>query len=403
MKPFVKQALINASLVFGTVIVTAMAVEVVLRIVKINGPSTVQFIDGKGLRYVPHAFYLHVKEGRSQGLYNGHGFRDVERSLEKPANTYRIAVFGDSFVEGLQVPLESTMPSLMEARLRETRPTPRVEVLNLGQSGFGTTDEYLRFERFGKAFSPDVVVVAVCVGNDIRNNSRTLNADAMTYYYALGADGQLVLDSSLPEAYEKRPAFQRAFQAVKRHSYLASLVAERVYLLRLAVAAKDSEAGLVAAEPVAAEPVAGGALAPLDDLNVFVDDPPRVWKDAWDVTQAVLLKFRDDAKAAGARFVVMTIPPAEQIDEAARAETERRVGRKLDWDRADTVLVPFAQANAIPILPLAQVFRSTYARTREPLYGFAGGVNVGHWNERGHALAATTLLDFLDGEGLLDD
>ena len=398
MKPFVRQALINASLVFGTVVIAALAVEVVLRIVKINGPSTVEFVEGKGLRYVPHAFYLHVKEGRSQGYFNGHGFRDVERSLEKPANTYRIAVFGDSFAEGLQVPLESTMPSLMEARLREARPTPRIEVLNLAQSGFGTTDEYLRFERFGKAFSPDVVVVAVCVGNDIRNNSRTLNADAMTYYYALGADGQLVLDSTLPEAYAKRPAFQRAFQAVKRHSYLASLVAERVWLLRQAEAARDSEARLVAAEPVAS-----GALAPLDDLNVFVDDPPRAWKDSWEVTQAVLLRFRDDAKAAGARFVVMTIPPAEQIDEAARAETERRVGRKLDWDRADTVLVPFAQANAIPILPLAPVFRSTYTRTREPLYGFAGGVNVGHWNERGHALAATTLLDFLDGEGLLDD
>ena len=398
MKPFVKQALINASLVFGTAIITAIAVEVVLRIAKINGPSTVEFVEGKGLRYVPHAFYLHVKEGRSQGYFNGHGFRDVERSLEKPAGTYRIAVFGDSFVEGLQVPLERTMPSLMEARLRETRPATRIEVLNLGQSGFGTTDEYLRFERFGKAFSPDLVVVAVCVGNDIRNNSRTLNTETMTYYYVLGADGQLVLDSSLPDAYEKRPAFQRAFQAVKRHSYLASLVAERVYLLRQAKAARDSTARLEAAEAVES-----GALAPLDDLNVFVDDPPRVWKEAWEVTQAVLLKFRDDAKASGARFVVMTIPNAEQIDEAARAETERRVGRNLDWDRADTVLVPFAQESAMPILPLAPVFRATYARTGEPLYGFGGGVNTGHWNERGHALAATTLLDFLDREGFLHD
>src|SRR5262245_60045872 len=121
MKPSVTRVLINASLLFGTLIVTALAVEVLLRIVKINGPSTIEFVDGKGLRYVPHSFYLHVKEGRSQGHFNGHGFRDVERTLEKPAGTYRIEVFGDSFIEGLQVPLERTMPSLMEARLRETQ------------------------------------------------------------------------------------------------------------------------------------------------------------------------------------------------------------------------------------------------------------------------------------------
>jgi lysophospholipase L1-like esterase len=337
-------------------------------------------------------------EWRAFSRMNADGLRDREYPRTRTPGVTRILLLGDSFVEGLQVPLERTMPSLMEARLRETRPTPRVEVLNLGQSGFGTTDEYLRFEHFGKAFSPDVVVVAVCVGNDVRNNSRTLNTESMTYYYVLGADGQLVLDSSLPDAYAKRPAFQRAFQAVKRHSYLASLVAERVYLLRLAKAARDSNARLEAAGAVGS-----GVLAPIDDLNVFVDDPPRVWQEAWEVTQAVLLKFRDGATAAGARFVVMTIPAAEQIDEAARAETERRVGRKLDWDHADTVLVPFAQANAIPILPLAPVFRATYARTGEPLYGFGGGVNNGHWNEKGHALAATTLLDFLEREGLLDD
>jgi len=128
-----------------------------------------------------------------------------------------------------------------------------------------------------------------------------------------------------------------------------------------------------------------------------------VWKETWAVTEAVLVKFRDDVQAAGARFVVMTIPAAEQIDDDAQAETEKRIGRKLDWDRPDAVLVPFAREHGITILPLAPKFREVYAQTKEPLYGFGGKGNHGHWNERGHALAASTLLEFLEKEGLLHD
>jgi len=392
-----KSLILNAILVAGSVATACAIGEVALRIVRINSRSTIDFVEGKGLRRVPGSQYVHTKEGHSEGRFNSHGFRDAERTLEKPPGAFRIEVFGDSFIEGLQVSLERTMPALMDARLSATRSTPRIEVLNLAQSGFGTTDECLRFRHFGKAFSPDLVVVAMFVGNDIRNNSKTLNTESLTYYYVLGTDGRLKLDTSLPDAYERsRTAAQRAFQAVKRHSYLASLLSENLYLLRRATAAK----AIQAREGAAAAP---GTLAPLDDFNLFVDDPPQVWKDAWAVTQAVLLKFRDDAQAAGARFVVMTIPSAEQIDPEAQRKIEARVGRALDWDRPDAILVPFARGHGIPILPLAPVFREAYAKSGETLYGFGGGGNHGHWNERGHALAATTLLEFLQREGLIHD
>ena len=389
---------INLALLAGSVLVTCLLAEVALRVARINTPSTVEFVPGKGLRRVPGSTYVHAKEGHSSGRFNAHGFRDVERDVKKPAGGYRIEIFGDSFVDALQVELPDSFPARLEKAIAGTGRTG-VEVLNLGQSGFGTTDECLRFQNFGKAFAPDVVVVALFVGNDLRNNSKTLNTESVTYYYVLGADGRLTLDSSLPDAYERNRTFvQRAFQSVKRHSYLASLVSERLYLLRRAKTAKETKSKVETAVPAAS-----GTLPPLDDFNLYVDDPPPVWKDAWAVTEAVLLKFRDDVTASGARFVVMTIPAAEQIDPEAQSEVEARIGRGLDWDRPDAVLVPFARENGIPILPLATVFRETYARTREPLYGFGGHGNHGHWNEKGHALAATTLLDFLQREGLLHD
>jgi len=397
MKAIVKTIALNLALLLGSVLVTCLIAEVVLRVAGINTPSTVEFVKGKGLRRVPGSWYVHSKEGHSEGRFNSHGFRDVERSVAKPAGGFRIEIFGDSYVDALQVALPDSFPARLEAAVRDSGRSG-VEVLNLGQSGFGTTDECLRFEHFGKAFGPDLVVVALFVGNDIRNNSKTLNTESVTYYYVMGEDGRLVLDTSLPDAYERsRTTLQRAFQAIKRHSYFASLISERLYLLRRGGTMKAIKAREEADTP------APGTLSPLDDLNLFVDDPPQVWKDAWAVTQAVLLKFRDDANAAGARFAVMTIPAAEQIDPAAQEEIHKRIGRTLDWDRPDALLVPFAREHGIPILPLAPILRETYAKTGTPLYGFGGGGNHGHWNERGHALAGSALFTFLDQEGLLHD
>lgn len=394
MRPGLKGAIVNVSLLAGTLLVTCLLAEIALRIVKINTPSAIEFIEGKGLRRIPGAWYVHTKEGHSEGRFNEFGFRDRSRVERKPAGTYRIEVFGDSFVDALQVPLEESFPARLERSLGGA-PTP-VEVLNLGQSGFGTTDECLRFEHFGQPFAPDLVVVALFVGNDIRNNSKTLNTEALTYYYVLGPDGKLSLDTSLPDAYEKnRSLFQRAFQALKRHSYLASLVSERLYLLRRARTAEETRL------KTGTGPAHAGGLAPLDDLNLFVDEPPQVWKDAWDVTLAVLLKFRADAERAGARFAVMMIPTAEQIDVEAQSRAEATAGRKLDWDRPDAILEPFAREHGIPFLRLTPIFRETYAKTREPLYGFGGGGNHGHWNANGHELAAASLRSFLESEGLL--
>jgi len=98
---------------------------------------------------------------------NSLGFRDLEFSLQKPDGQLRILALGDSFTYGQGVQLEDTWVQVLEGMLGERLSKP-VEVMN---GGFATGGHYppqyvewLREE--GLAFSPDVVVIGLCL-NDL--------------------------------------------------------------------------------------------------------------------------------------------------------------------------------------------------------------------------------------------
>src|SRR5262244_2611157 len=76
-------------LVFTSVVVTMLGLEAWLAISRVNGKSNDYYIQGKGITYMPGTYYRHTKEGFSEGYINSHGFRDYERTYEKPPNTFR--------------------------------------------------------------------------------------------------------------------------------------------------------------------------------------------------------------------------------------------------------------------------------------------------------------------------
>ena len=112
---------------------------------------------------------------------NSQGLRDVERqTVEKPANTFRILLLGDSYVEGLRVPLEQTFGKVLEDRLNQTAVAgQRFEVIPAGVSGWGTDQQLLWFRKYGVAYQPDLVVLAFFPGNDFENNAEALEVANM--------------------------------------------------------------------------------------------------------------------------------------------------------------------------------------------------------------------------------
>lgn len=372
-----------------------LVLEGVLAVAKINSRSYISFDPDKGISFVPGAYYVHRKEGSSEGYFNSHGFRDFERTWAKAPNTYRILVFGDSYVEAFQVPLERAFPALLEAKLNAASGSKRFEVLALGQSGFGTADAYMRYLEHGVRYSPDMVILAFLTGNDVHNNSKVLNLEKIGFYFVMDERGTLELDRSLLDDYWNRMTpLRRLFQAIKRHSYLVSLISERALLLREQI----HEGRLKQA--YASTGAQGGGLDEFSDLNVYLPAPTPHWKEAWEITEKLVLMFAHEVERRGASFVLLTLSNAEQIHLELQRALEQKHGLPFDFEYPDRRLQKLAEGLRISYLGLMPAFRDHHQRTGTYLHGF-GSVIEGHWNEEGHALAAQEILSFLRGRRLV--
>jgi hypothetical protein len=392
-----KGAIYNLGILLASFVILAIVLEVGLTIMRINTKSNSRFIPDKGGTFLPNAYYRWTKEGFSEGYFNSHGFRDYERTYEKVAHTFRILVFGDSYVEALQVALSDAFPALLEKRLNENSTTVRFEVLNLGQSGFGTAEEYMKYVNFGVQYSPDLVILALLTGNDFIDNSKVLSPESHAFYFVFDKNHNLVLDRSVIDNYQRSLTLpKRLFQSLKQKSYLANLISERLYLLREEIRTNRYRKHFAESRPEGME----RKLDEFSDLNIYLPAPSEHWREAFDLTQRIILKFRDSVEEHGARFVVVTLSNAEQVHPHMQQQLNKTYGLPFDYGKPDRMLEEFARQNGIAFLKLMPMFLEHHLKTGEYLHGF-GSSTGGHWNENGHCLAAEKIFEFLQEDGLV--
>ncbi|MFN8388809.1 MAG: SGNH/GDSL hydrolase family protein [Bdellovibrionota bacterium] len=101
---------------------------------------------------------------------------DYSYSVEKPANTFRIAAIGDSFTYPTHLQFDDTYSKRLERMLNLTPASERrlrAEVMNFGQMGASSKSEIPILER-ALRYSPDLIVLEITL-NDPEPNS--LNAE----------------------------------------------------------------------------------------------------------------------------------------------------------------------------------------------------------------------------------
>jgi hypothetical protein len=361
-----------------SIVLTLVFAEIVLRIAHVGYPS----LGGKllffradpytGLGLQPNVTVKAFVENDVLLKTNSAGQHDREHSKQKPPNTYRIAVMGDSFTEALQVPIEKTFTSVLERELAncEALKGKNVEVINFGVTGFGTAQELQKLRYYAWDYAPDMVMLAFFTGNDVQNNSRPLQQDDYRPYFLL-QNGKLVLDDSFVNA----PGFRSRFSSL--NVFLSWSVAHS-RLLQVAAAAKN----YMTQKNV--EGVKTTEMGLSDDIYHEPTDP--VWKDAWNVTDALIVEMRDEVKAKGAQFLVVTLSSSIQVDPdpVAREQLIKRLGVP-NLFYPDEHVAQLSKREDIPVLTLAPTFLQYAQEHHVELHGFRGN-NQGHWNESAHQL-----------------
>ena len=129
-------------------------------------------------------FELIPKAKRGHFTINSMGFRGDEISKVPAADTFRIAVVGDSetFCEGLSD--EESFTQQLQGFLNQGPEKKKVEVLNFGVPGYNSIQECAYLEERVLPLKPDLVVLRY-VFNDpaIGNPHIIVDADAMSWSY----------------------------------------------------------------------------------------------------------------------------------------------------------------------------------------------------------------------------
>jgi len=325
---------------------------------------------------------------------NRFGFRGPDWSQHPLTNTFRIAVIGDSFVESSNLPDEHSLTSLIEKRLSVCPAfiDRHVEVLNFGVSGYGTAQQYLLLQRHVVLFHPDLVLLALYVGNDVSDNSRSLSVEsqkARPYFIELPS-GELHLDTSFRSTDSFRKAIDVDWQKqLINMSYLLQAL-KQFYMKRSIVPTP------VEAQNFRRDTVENNAPPVPESSKLYSSSPDETWLPAWAVTEKLLLQMRDWSNQESIEFQLVILPAPIQ---ALPGEDMRRAAIQAfglaDLDYPSKRIAQFAAQNHIPYLNLLDPFRAYGDRERDFLYGFPPHLGDGHLNPTGNKIAGELIAHWL--------
>ena len=334
---------------------------------------------------------------------NSQGLRDVEHSLEKPQGVRRIAVLGDSIAEALQVPLEQTFARRLNALLNPPGGSPRTEVINFGVSGYVTDQMYVMLKTRALDYRPDVVVLAFTIGNDVRNNTPSLEGRVSSYpkpFFRLTAGGSL---EPIPFAVAA-PLMAGAtgkVKAVLRHLRVYDLAVAQVRA-RASLRSVFAKLGLLRESPAATRLPAAGAPGPSPadlaylDFEVYRREPTAEWGEAWRIAEALVRAVRDESRAMGARFLLGPVPGAIEL---ATPDAIRKVFPAYRADLYDLAgprerLRQLAEGEQMEYVSFFDAFANDLRSRGAPLADLFLWCD-GHLTARGHEVVAQVIADRL--------
>lgn len=348
------------------------------------------FEPGAEVRDTNHLDYWQISRANSLG------FLDREPHNE-PGEGCHIAIIGDSFVEASHVSLEQRLQSRLEALAAERHPDWRLTASAFGYSGTGQLNQLPFYDRFARSQQPDIVVL-VAVSNDFANNSTVLEAVRNGWhpeypprlfarrettgdfsFISVATDWRDHLLPSEPYTEPEACALCDFSRRLEGSSVFYRWLKLKLQVLGWGWWGQAQQADVLMLRKKWLEnhvkPLASGlsAWSGRPGMDAMFREPtlPPTFDEAVALTGFGLDQFHARTTRDDAALVVLA--------------TTSMNGRDLDRFRALT------EARAIPLLDQNDWLRQTGEEDRDLHFR-----HDGHWNARGHEVAAEMLLEFLE-------
>jgi len=270
---------------------------------------------------------------------NAFGFRGEPVEVAKPAGVRRIVMLGDSITYGNSVEWDQTFSRVLQQSLNERATGQSFEVLNLGVSGYNTGQELATLRELGLRFSPDLIVLNVCL-ND---------SDAVRKVTPLGLRNDVAI----------RSFGDINFRTILQSSYLISMTKYALF--------------------TQLEKSFPGFVGKLNSPELVID--PRMREKGWGTMKEEMRAMFELARERQIPLAIVIYPYSSQI------------GMQPEQMKPQQDLLAFAAANGIPAL------EPSAAYLHQPEDMFAD--EFIHLSPHGHRVMAAAIQEFLAARGLL--
>tara|TARA_B110000444_G_scaffold247965_1_gene271259 strand:- start:456 stop:1619 length:1164 start_codon:yes stop_codon:yes gene_type:complete len=302
---------------------------------------------------------------------NSRGLRDNEIAYEKPSDTFRILGLGDSFTFGFHVEQEETFLHQLELLLNQqdvlasTLGLERFQTINMGVGGHGMVAAQHMLQQEGLKYSPDMILTAVFVGNDVGESlaefdrreslagASSQNGEAISWIY----------DS------EGKPLSWRVlkFLGANLHSYVFLTTRLNMLMVRYKMV-KVNEA----------------------TIDILRKQQGEAMPAGWLRLQEALLAIQTTSRTLGLQNLVLIIPLRHQVDEEewqTLSEAYQLDTESFSLDQPQQILGEFLQQQNIDYIDLLPLFRTSEQNAyyaKDP-----------HFNALGHRITAEALNQYL--------
>jgi hypothetical protein len=359
----------------GLVLIEAAA-RIFLRPVLPPAPSLWEISPTLGWRNRPNST---LQIGNPRGEFastitiNAHGLRGPDLPYRATTQWRRLAIVGDSFAYGLGVDESETLAGRFAAALRPCR----VDVLNGGNVGYSTDQEWLHYREEIQKYQPSETILLFFYNDLAPNLSREGTGRPKPIFVLRNGELELIA----PRPWDTGVARPRTTALTYRQSALWHFAADRLSMRRADWVRTLARIGLAPAVSLGSrDEIPFGPMGGAEEGRV---------QEMWRVTAALLGRYRDDVRRGGGNFSVFYVPAPFEVNEAAWLALRRRFGLERPW-RRDAVRAGLSRLLAgaeIPLFDVTESFRAAEANGPPAYFPIDG-----HWNARGHEIAFEALL-----------